>query len=407
MLPRLPSAPAGYHTGALLALAGATFGYVTSETLPVGLLPQISSDLSVSAGQVGLLLTAYAFVAAVTAIPLTAWTTGMHRDRLILAVLLIFVLSQFGAAAAPNYACLMGARVVCALGHGLFWSIVAPIATRLAPPGHAGRATAAVFIGNSLALVAGLPLGTLLGQLGGWRVAFLLTGGFATVTLLTLRRVLPALPGAESAGFSPELLRRLARPHLLAVYAITIALVIGQFAAYSYLAPIVQAHGGITGSGYSALLLVYGALGLVAVVVLGRLVDSHPRRSFAVPMATIAIATAVLSLVGHSTVLTTITVLAWGGAFTAIPVMLQAAVLRWSQDPDVASAVYVVAFQIGIGGGAALGGVLVDGGHLDASIAITTVGATLGLVIGVCVRGLFPRRPSAPAEAHLEVAQHE
>jgi predicted MFS family arabinose efflux permease len=249
-----------------------------------------------------------------------------------------------------------------------------------------------VFVGNSLALVAGLPLGTFLGQLTGWRVAFLLTGAFATATMLTLRRVLPALAGADSTGFSTNLLRRLARPQLLAIYAITISLVVGHFAAYSYLAPIVSEHGGITGSGYSALLLVYGAVGLVATVGLGRLVDSHPRRSFAVPMATIAVATAVLVLAGHSTVLTVITVLAWGGAFTAIPVMLQAAVLRRAEDPDVASAVYVVAFQIGIGGGAALGGVLVDGGHLDASIGITTVGATLGLLIGVGVRELFPRR---------------
>ena len=392
MLPRLPTAPPGYRTGALLALACATFGYVTSETLPIGLLPQISADLSVSAGQVGLLLTAYAFVAGATAIPLTAWSTGLRRDRLILAVLLIFALSQLCAAMAPNYAWLMAARILCALGHGLFWSIVAPIAARLAPSGHAGRATAVVFAGNSLALVVGLPLGTLLGQLTGWRIAFLLTGAFAAGTLIALRCVLPPLAGADSAGFSMGLVRRLARTHLLGVYAITIALVVGQFAAYSYLAPIVSAHGGISGSGYSALLLVYGGVGLVATVSLGRLVDSHPRRSFVVPMATIAIATAVLAVAGHSTVLTAVTVLAWGGAFTAIPMMLQAAVLRWADDPDVASAVYVVAFQIGIGGGAALGGVLVDGGHLDASIAITTVGATLGLVIGVGVRGLFPRR---------------
>jgi predicted MFS family arabinose efflux permease len=204
--------------------------------------------------------------------------------------------------------------------------------------------------------------------------------------------VVPALPGAESAGFSANLVRRLARPHLLAVYAITVVLVIGEFAAYSYLAPITRAHGGITGSGYSALLLCYGAVGLIASIVLGRMVDTRPRLSFAVPMATIVISTAVLGLVGHSTPVTAITVLAWGGAFTAVPMMLQAAVLRWAADPDVASAVYVVAFQIGIGGGAALGGVLVDGGHLNASIAITTAGAALGLLIGLGVRGLFPRR---------------
>lgn len=400
---RFPAAP-----GASLAmLACAAFVYVTSETLPIGLLPQISSGLSVSDGQVGLLLTGYAIVAGATAIPFTAWTTHARRDRLVYAVMGLFVLSQVGSALAPAYGWLIAARVVCALGHGVFWAVIAPIAARLVPSGNTGRATATVFVGNSLAIVAGVPLGTLLGQAVGWRVAFGVLSVLGAAVLVGLRRVLPELPGAESAGFSTALFRRLATPRLLALYAVTGLLVIGHFAAYTYLAPLAEAHGGITGAGYGALLLGYGAAGLAATVGLGRLVDRRPRLSFAVPMATLAVATAVL---GHSgtVALTIVVVLAWGGAFVCLPVMLQSAVLRVAADPDVASAVYVVAFQIGIGGGAALGGALVDAGSTDLTTVVASLATLVALVIGLARRGLFPRSAVlVAAEPHHEVAQHD
>lgn len=379
-----------YRTGALLALACASFVYVTSETLPIGLLPQIAGGLSVTEGRAGLLLTVYAFIAGATAIPFTAWTTHIPRQRLVLAVLAVFAVSQFAAALAPNYWWLVAARMVCALGHGLFWSIVAPIAARLAPAGHQGRATAIVFVGTSLALVGGLPLTTLLGELTSWRWAFAVTGVAGALTLLALRRLLPPLSGDADGRPSPALARRLVTRPLIAVYTLTAVVVIGQFAAYSYLAPLALEHGGFHGASYSALLLGYGGAGLAVVVMLGRIVDHRPLATFVGPMITIVAAVGVLGAIDRNGLVTAVTVIAWGGAFAAVPLMLQAAVLRVASDPDVASAVYVVAFQIGIGGGAALGGVLVDGGHLDAVTAIAAVCAGAGLVIGLGVRALFP-----------------
>lgn len=392
---------------ALLALACATFVYVTSETLPIGLLPQISAGLSVSAGRVGLLMTGYAIVAGATAIPLTAWTTQARRDRLVVLVLVLFVVSQLGSALAPSYGWLVAARVVCALGHGVFWAVVAPVAARTVASGNAGRATAIVFVGNSLALVAGVPLATLLGQAAGWRVAFAVIGLAGALTLAALRWVLPPLSGAQTSGFSTALFRRLATGRLLAVYAVTALLVVGHFAAYTFVAPLSAAHGGITGSGYGALLVGYGGAGLAATVLFGRLVDRRPRLSFAVPAATVAVAVAVLGR-SPSAAVTAVAVLGWGAAFVCLPVVLQSAVLRVAGDPEVASAVYVVAFQIGIGGGAALGGLLVDAGHLDLTTVVASLGALAAFGTGLACRGLFPRSAAlAPSERHPEVAQHE
>ncbi len=381
------------HVGALAALSAAAFVYVTSETLPVGLLPQISSDLAVSEGRTGLLLTFYAIVAGATAIPFTAWTTHLPRHRLLVLVLAVFVLSQAAAALAPGFWWLVGARLVCALAHGLFWSILAPVAARLVPAGQEGRATAIVFVGNSLALVAGLPLGTLLGQLAGWRTAFVVVGAAGAVTLIAIWRLLPLLPGSDDAGFSRLLVGRLAERRLVTLYVVTLLVVVGQFAAYSYIAPIARAHGGFVGTGYGVLLLGYGAAGLVGILLVTRVVDVRPRLAFVVPTATIAVALSVLGVIGRNPVVTAFAVVAWGGAFTTLPVTLQGGVLRVAPAvSDVASAVYVVAFQIGIGGGAFVGGLLVDAGDLDATTWLAAGSALLALLVGLAGRGLFPAR---------------
>src|ERR1700761_7059917 len=189
---RTPIGPARTRL-ALAMLASATFVYVTAETLPVGLLPQLSAGLHVRPGTVGLLVPAYAAVAALTAIPLTASLDHRSRRTVVVGCVAVLALSQFVVAAAPDYAVVLAARIMCALAHGVFWSMLAPVAARLAPPGQAGRATALVFVGNSLALVGGIPLGTALGHAVGWRAAMAAIGLAAVLSTVALRRVLPEL----------------------------------------------------------------------------------------------------------------------------------------------------------------------------------------------------------------------
>src|SRR5207253_888365 len=106
----------------------------------------------------------------------------------------IFAVSQLAAALAPNFLFLTGARLVCALAHGVFWAVISPVVARLAPPGRAGRATSLVFLGNSLAIVLGVPLGTAIGQWLGWRVAIAVLSFGGMICVVALLRVLPALP---------------------------------------------------------------------------------------------------------------------------------------------------------------------------------------------------------------------
>jgi predicted MFS family arabinose efflux permease len=390
------------HVPAIAALAVSAFVFVTAETLPVGLLPQIAHGLSVSQADVGLLLTTYAAVAAVSTIPLTALTMRIPRHRLIAVLVAIFAVSQFAASVAPTFVVLTIARLLCALAHGVFWSAIAPAAARLAPPGHAGRATSLVFVGNSAALVLGVPLGTALGQLAGWRIALAVLGCAGAVSSAALWIYLPVLSASAADLAAGTLTRmrnatRIIRSRAITpVCAVTTVLVVGQFAAYTYIDPLVLRDGGLHGFGLSALLFGYGIAGLASNVLVGRLVDRRPGPALARSVLMVAAALIVLAFRG-GTFVTVIAVVAWGAGFVAVPVSLQAAILRVAPEAqEAASAVYVVAFQIGIASGALVGNRFVTAGDLG---YLPVAGAALAIVAVAVVFGArraFPRRTYQP-----------
>lgn len=392
----------GMHRAALATLGASAFVYVTAETIPIGLLPQIADGLDVTEANVGLLLTSYAVVAGVTTIPLTAITMRIPRHRLIAATVAIFVVSQVAAAFAPTFEILVLARLICAVAHGVFWSTIAPVAARLAPPGQAGRATAMVFLGNSLAIVLGVPLGTALGQWLGWRAALGVLAVLGALCVAALMVVLPAMAAlpqdlASRAGARLRASVRIVRsPAVAAVCLVTAVLVIGHFAAYTYIAPLVRRDGGLEGVALSALLLGYGAAGLLGNWLAGRFVDRRPGPLLMTMIGVMVVALAALVPV-LGPIPTVVAALLWGGAFTAIPVSLQAAILRVAPSArDAASAVYVVAFQIGIGGGALLGERFVSAGRLP---WLPVLAAVLALAAGGLV---FAYRNAFPRQAVLE-----
>jgi predicted MFS family arabinose efflux permease len=396
---------------ALAVLAGSAFVYVTAETLPVGLLPQIADGLAVSEADVGLLLTSYALVAALTTIPLTAITMRIPRHLLIAVTVTVFAVSQAAAALAPTFLILALTRLVCALAHGVFWSAIGPVTARLAPVGRAGRATALVFLGNSLAIVLGVPLGTALGQWLGWRAAIgtLAAGGaVCVVALLLVLPKLPALPRDLATRTGAQLRASIAiircRPVLI-LCTVTAVLVVGHFAAYTYIALLVRRDGGLAGFGLSALLLGYGVAGLLGNVLVGRLVDRRPGPVLSILLTIMVVSVAALAPV-LGTVPTVLAVLIWGGAFTAMPVCLAAGVLRVAPHArDAASAGYVVAFQIGIGGGAFGGERFVRSGHLGALPLIAAGLALIAAALVIGARRVFPARlDDADHRADLETA---
>ncbi|MDH6195844.1 putative MFS family arabinose efflux permease [Mycobacterium frederiksbergense] len=382
----------------LAVLAAAAFCYVTAEMLPVGALPAIATDLRVSEGLVATLMAGYALVAALTTLGLVRLTARWPRRRTLVATLVCLTVSQAISALAPNFAVLAGGRVLCALAHGLMWSVIAPIGARLVPASHAGRATAAIYAGTGLALVVGNPLTAALSELCGWRPATAAIGAAAAVVTLAAWTTLPPLPAISPVPGAAAVPRRHRRNRrLLTLSVLTLIGVTGHFTAYTFIVVIIRDVVGIPGPHLAWVLAGYGIAGLVAMALLARPLDLWPKASVLGCLGVLAAALLTLSglAVEHRAGLATVllgvvAVVLWGAASTALPPMLQASAMRTApDDPDGASGRYVAAFQIGI-----MGGALVGGGIYDHGGPVATVGAAAALIIvamsGVALsRGVF------------------
>lgn len=377
----------------LLMLALAAFAYNTSESFPVGLLPQIAGDLQVAESRVGLLLTVYAVIVAISVIPLVVMTSHVGRRRLILVTVLALAVSNLAISVAPTYEVLMLGRLLSATTHGIFWSMIAPTAAMLAPKGREGYATAMAFTGSSLAMVAGIPLVTAVGTAVGWRTAAAILGVLALFATAGLRVLLPPLPTAleetsVAARWRP-FVALLSNRALIGICGVTIVVVVAYFATYTYISLFIERYTGLTGTGLSLVLFAFGFAGLLSVGVVGRFNDRYPRASAVTCFVVLAMSLAGISLFGTASAPGVIAaVVLLGASFTAIPVCLQAAVLRVAPTAgDVASAIYVVAFQIGIAVGSLLGGVALEAGLIDivplvaGGVALLTVVAVARLVV--------------------------
>ncbi|QPP09121.1 MFS transporter [Streptomyces bathyalis] len=376
------------RTGAALGvLSAACFVSVTSEYLPVALLPQLASSFDVSGSAIGLLVTGYAVVVAVTVVPLVAMTAHWDRRTTALVTVAAIMVSNLVLVAAPGYGVAVVARIVSAVGHGVFWSVVAPVAARLLGQERGGRATAVVFAGNSLAFLIGIPLSSWLGATIGWRPTVLAVAGTAAICAVAIRLTIGPLPSEQaSSRRGPSEIRRVVTDRSLApVNLVTLILVTGHFAAFTYITVIVADYVHFTGPATSSLLLAHGAAGLLGLVLFGRQVDSRPQGTALVVTGGLAACMLALLVLGpNSASVAGVAVVLWAVPAAGVAVVLQAAVLRTAaRQQDLASAVYIVAFQVGIALGAGIGGVCLDRDALPVAVAIA---AACGLAAVVVVR---------------------
>lgn len=351
----------------LAVLAAAAFIYVTAEILPVGALPAIARDLHVSVPVVGTLLAWYALVAALTTIPLVRWTAHWPRRTALLMTLVCLTGSQLISAVAPNFAVLACARMLCAITHGLMLSVVAPIATRLVPASHHGRATTATYVGISLAVVVGSPLTAALSFVWGWRVAVAAITVVAALITVAAWVVLPplVLSAEQLLTVGPRAHHHRNR-RLLTVSVLTLIAVTGHYISYTFIVVIIRDVVGVRGPNTAWLLAAYGIAGLAAMPLVARPVDRHPKATVITCTAVLSGVFVVLTVLAFGAWSTTATVLIgagafvlWGGTANGASPMLQAAAMRaGADDPDGASGLYMAAFQIGITAGSLAGGLL-------------------------------------------------
>jgi DHA1 family inner membrane transport protein len=363
---------------ALAALGGAAFCFVTGETLPVGLLPQLSAGLSVSLSAVGLLVTIYALVVVAVSAPLTHLTRGIPRRPLLSGLLATFVLATLAASAAPSYGWLIAARVVIALAQALFWSIVAVVAVGLFPPRARGRAVAGVFAGSSIALILGVPAGTWIGQLAGWRLAFVGLSGLGLIDLAALAVLLPSMRSGEghaAAGTHPD-----ARRYLLTVLTTTLC-VSGSFTAYTYVTAFLTRVSGLPLGAVAPILLLTGIADAAGVVVTGLLLDRRPTLARVGPVAVLATGLLALFAFGTSGAATIVLEACAGIGLSGVAIALQSHVLVVApRRTDIASAWYSASFNVGIATGPLVGGLVLSTLGLRFTPLVGSALVLLGLV---------------------------
>ncbi|MGN9909557.1 MFS transporter [Phytohabitans sp. LJ34] len=345
-------------TGALVALSVATFTYVTTEVLPIGLLRVMADDLGRSDSEIGLLVTGYAGVVVLASIPLTYLTGHIPRRWLLTVTLAIFVTGALVTAIAANYWVLLAARLAIALTQALFWSVVGPTAAGLFPPEVRGRAVARLSIGAALSPVVGVPVGTWIGQLAGWRVAFLVMAAAGLATCVAVAALVPTFAPAEGGaarGTAPDV-----RRYAILVVACPIG-VAGSMTAYTYVTPFLLDVSGFAPSALGPLLLVTGVAGVTGTLVVGRFLDRRPWGSLVVPLTATVTALLALYTLGTAKAAAVVTVALALMAYSAFAVAVQNRTLQVAPgSTDLAGAGMGSAFNLGIAGGSLLGGGLIQ-----------------------------------------------
>ncbi|MEU3878302.1 MFS transporter [Streptomyces californicus] len=345
---------------AVLAVTLGIFSLMTSELLPVGLLTPIGAELDVSEGTAALMVTVPGLVAAVSA-PLVTVATGRVDRRVILVALIgLMGAANLASALAPGFAVVLVARFLIGVSVGGFWSIAGGIALRLVPARHVGRATAVIFGGVETASVLGVPTGTFLGDLDGWRTAFAAVGGLGLLSLTCMLFLMPRLPAEQTVTFSALSAVLRGNAGVRAGIALTFLVVTGHFLAYTFVRPVLQG-GGVGAGSISVLLLVFGAAGVCGNFIAGALVTRYLRQNVLGIAVILTAAMAALAVAGTGAFSAGAVLVLWGLGYGAVPVTLQSWILYAAPNAtEAASSLYVSAFNLSIALGALVGGLTVD-----------------------------------------------
>ncbi len=363
--------------GAVISLALGVFGLVTAEFLPASLLTPLAQDLGVTEGTAGQAVTATAVFGAIAAPTMAIVTKRLDRRLVMWGLTVLLILSNLLAAFASSLPVLLIARIMLGISLGGFWSMSAAMAMRLVPMRLMPRAMSIILTGVSVATVCAAPVGAYVGDIWGWRTAFMIAAVVGALALLVQIATLPKLPPAGVASFR-TLLEVIKRPMIRVALLVVLLVASGHFAGFTYVRPFLEKVPALDIETISLVLLAYGIGGFFGNFAGGFMAERSLKTAVGLAPLLIAVAALLLLTIGASPAVAAIAVAAWGFAFGAVPVGLQTWLVRAAPDQaESAGGLMVATFQVAIALGAVFGGLLVDNAGVASAFAYCGIATLL------------------------------
>lgn len=345
----------------LLGMTLAAFLFNTAEFMPVGLLSSIAEDFAMTESEIGRIVSLYAWAVMLLSMPLMVMASKYGMRGLILSMLGIFILSNGLASQATGFWSLLGARLVLACAHSIFWAIATPAAVRMVAPKFKAVAMSMLVAGSSMAVILGMPLGRIIGLQLGWRMTFFAMAAVAVVVFVYLFFAFPKMEKTEPFSFKqlPELMKNRS---LLGLFILAAVIPTAHFAAYSYIEPFMKQVAGMSDDAVTLALMVFGCAGLLGSWLFARLYERHARHFLPDVLLCLDVCLLVLYTAAMNEYTMLVFFIFWGVAAVCFNMACQADLIQVSSldAVTVAMAIYSGIFNFGIGSGTWVGGMICD-----------------------------------------------
>lgn len=372
----------------VISLTFSTFIFNTSEFIPIGLLSDIASDFAITESKAGMLITVYAWIVALASLPLMLAFSKTENKKLMLSIVALFIASHVLSGISTSYYMLMLSRAGVACAHAIFWSIVTPLAVRVAPEGRRSTALSLIVTGSSVAMIVGLPLGRAVGLLVGWRATFLLIAALSAVIFIILTASLPKTPSDNDISIKslPAILKT---PGLGGIYLLTVIIITGHYTSYSYIEPFLAQTAGMSNTLITMVLSIFGIVGIIGSYFFAKYFDRHQFTFIRFAVVGISIFTLLLLPAAFNTATVILICILWGLAINSFNLSFQSEILQVApHGTAIAMSIYSGIYNVGIGAGALVGGNVCS--YMGIS-NIGFVGGAIGLVASAyCILRLIP-----------------
>ena len=361
----------------VFAFSLSAFIFNTTEFVPVALLSDIALSFQMETATVGLMITVYAWIVFLSSLPLMLLTVKVERKKLLLLIFALFIVSHILSVVAWNFWVLLISRIGIALAHAIFWSITASLVIRVAPKDKKQQALGLLALGSSLAMILGLPLGRMIGQVLDWRSTFTVIGVIAMLVMLLMWKLLPYLP-SKNAGSLASIPVLMKRPLLVGIYLLVMMIISGHFTTYSYIEPFAIKISQFAPEIATMMLFIFGLAGVAGSFLFGRLYAKNPRKFIACAMLLVIVPQLLLFPLKYVEMAIFLLVFLWGMGIASLSIALQMCVLELAPDAtDVATAIYSGIYNVGIGAGALFGSIVIHQLGLE---YVGLIGGGLGLL---------------------------